>query len=181
MKSILSFISFSIILCACKFYGLTSDYQTLNEAQRKMIVDYHSYDNMTFGYIYKIDGKKLKAEIENRDKVLVYLFTNYCSSDECKPLRVYKEYADRNKYTLFLVMTGYYRLHEILEQKFEEPILSIDYESYDSEKSKDVIRYFTNEIQGHPKDKEKGEYLGSLYFFENGQLAKNVRELPTEN
>jgi hypothetical protein len=145
-----------------------------------MIVDYQSYDKMSPNYIYKIDGKRLKEEIESRNKVLVYLFTNYCSSDACRPLTIYKEYADKNQYTLFLIMKGYYRLHETLEQKYDGPILSIDYAAYDSKKSKDVIRYFKNEMLGHPKDKEKGEYLGSLYFFEKGQLVQNVRELPEE-
>lgn len=165
-------------LQSCSIEGLTNDYKKLNEQQKEKIVALNNFPDAKEGFIYKINGAQLRAELAKHPKALVYTFTNGCTSEHCKPLMVYEAYAKRNGYDLFLVMNGYRELHSTLEQPVSSPLYAIDNDYYNSTYRNRYVTYFTNDMTGKPIREKEGEFLGDLFFFENGKLEKVLRDLP---
>ena len=115
MKKIITIIIISLLLLSCKISGLTNDYSKLTENNKSKIIPLESFENLDVDKIYKISGKQLRSEIAKHEKSLVYIFKNGCTSDLCKPMFVYENYANQNGYTLFLVMEGYGNLEDTFE------------------------------------------------------------------
>jgi len=168
----------SLSSCIISFYGLTNDYDTLSETQKKEVLALKSFEETESKKIYKINAKQLKSELKKHSKSIVYTFQNGCSSKACKPMFVYENYAKNNGYTLFLVMVGYLHLSETLEQNFDSPLFVVDNEYYNEKHKSKYLRYFENELMEKPLDEKPKEYLGSLYFFEKETLKNVYKELP---
>lgn len=117
--------------------------------------------------------------MKNHTKSIVYIFTNGCSSELCKPLAFYEDYATRNGYKLFFVMTGYGSLGETLKQPFTNALFAIDNEYYNKKFSIAYLRYFENDLLKKQLN-EKLEYAGNLYFFEGDKLVRILHELPKD-
>lgn len=174
----LALLAITVLATSCSIQGFTNDYRGLPAEQKERIVPMNNFAEAQEGKIYKVNGAQLRTEIVNHPKALVYVFTNGCTSEYCKPLMVYEHFAKRNNYKLYLVMNGYRALDKTLEQPVSSPLYSIDNDYYHKSWRSLYVNYFTNDLTGKPfKEKEK-EYLGDMYFFENGKLEKVVRELP---
>ncbi|MCG2610899.1 hypothetical protein LZZ90_05215 [Flavobacterium sp. SM15] len=178
-KSILT-LTCALVLLSCSIQGLTNDYSKLNQTEKTKIVALENFEKVDPEHVYKINANQLKQELSKHPKSLVYIFKNGCTSDLCKPMFVYENFANKNGYKLFLVMNGYANLNETLEQRinFKSPLFSIDNEYYKSKYRNTYMRYFENDLQGKPIDAAEGKYLGNLFFFKGNQLEKIERELP---
>ena len=128
--------------------------------------------------IYLVNAPQLKEEINNYPRAIVYIFTNGCTSTYCKPLSVYENYADKNGFKLFLVMSGFSDLDKTMDQEIKSTLFAIDSKYYKCNLGVKYYRYFTNELQGRPIKYKNSEYIGSIYFFKNGNFDKILRELP---
>jgi hypothetical protein len=173
---IFALISFFFFL-SCSTIGITNDYEKLSVEQKESIIPIENFLNLNLENIYKINGSQLKNEIENHEKVLVYIFVNGCKSPMCKPFSVYENYAKKNGYKLFLVMNGYGNLDKSLIQPRQTPLLAIDGDQYNTIYRGSYERQFMNEISGKPRF-PKGKYTGDKFFFNKGKLEKLVWELP---
>lgn len=180
MRKIISTFALSATLLSCSIHGLRSDYSTLSIEDKAKVVPLENFDAVNPEKIYKINATQLKEELAKHSKSLVYVFKNGCTSELCRPMFVYENYAKKNGYKLFLVMEGYGSLHETLDQRnsFTSPLFSIDNEYYNSNYRNTYTRYFENELQGKPIDEKSGDYLGNLFFFKGNQLEKIARDLP---
>jgi len=180
MKKIITIIIISLLLLSCKISGLTNDYSKLTENNKSKIIPLESFENLDIDKIYKISGKQLRSEIAKHEKSLVYIFKNGCTSDLCKPMFVYENYANQNGYTLFLVMEGYGNLEDTFEQRnnFTSQLFSINTDLYDSKYRAVYSRMFENELLGNDINYKPKIYLGNLFFFEGNQLIKIAHELP---
>ena len=180
MKKIIPFILISLLLHSCKISGLTDDYSKLTEHNKLKIIPLESFENLDVDKIYKISGKQLRSEIAKHEKSLVYIFKNGCTSDLCKPMLVYENYANQNGYTLFLVMEGYGNLENTFEQRnnFTSQLFSINTDLYDSKYRAVYSRMFENELLENDINYKPKIYLGNLFFFEGNQLIKIAHELP---
>lgn len=121
---------------------------------------------------------QLKDELKNYPKAIVYVFTNGCKTEYCLPMNVYKSYAETNGYKLYLVMNGYADLNTTLDQKVEVPYFSIDNDYYGVSSRAKYSSYFENELMNLPRETKHKEYLGNLFFFENGEFKNAYKELP---
>lgn len=166
-------------LASCSIQGLTNDYGKLSKKEKQTIVPLESFNNLNIDKIYKINGRQLRVELAKHEKSLVYIFKNGCTSDSCKPMYVYENYAKTNGYKLFLVMDGYANLNETTEQRinFSCPLFSIDNEFYESNNRNKYSRYFENDLQGVATLSKQKEYLGNLYFFNKDELEKIKQNL----
>ena len=180
MKKIFSATIVSLILTSCSISGLTNDYSKLKEEDKVKIVTLESFEDLDTTKIYKISGKQLRSEISKHEKSLVYVFKNGCTSDLCKPMFVYENYAKQNGYQLFLVMEGYGNLDDTLSQRnnFTSQLFSINTDLYDSKFRAVYARMFENELLKKDLNYKSDEYLGNLFFFEGNRLDKVVKELP---
>lgn len=180
MKKIFTTTIVSLILTSCSITGLTNDYSKLKEEDKAKIVTLESFENLDITKIYKISGNQLRAELTKHEKSLVYVFTNGCSSDVCHPMQVYENYAKKNGYQLFLVMSGYGNLDDTLGQRnnFTSILFSINTDFYGSRYRAAYTRMFENELLKKDIDYKSKEYLGHLFFFEGSRLDKIVNDLP---
>ncbi len=164
---------------SCTVYGVTDDYRKLSEEQQQKVVPLVAFTETNNNHIYKVNGKQLREEIQKHPRALVYTFTNGCKSEYCLPMSTYEKYARDNGYQLFLVMQGFGNLNETVQQRspvFTAPLYAMDADYYNSRFSWNFSKYFENDLRAQPR-KTKNEWLGSLYFFENGELVKVARGL----
>lgn len=164
--------------CVIVTTGITNDYGKLDESQKAKITPLENFAQVRPGMIYLINASQLKDEISKYPKSIVYIFTNGCSSEHCKPMSVYENYAEKNGYKLFLVTTGFGNLDETTDQKFKGPLFSIDNKYYNCNFRSKYCRYFENELLDKPIQTKRTEYLGSIYFFKNGKFEKILNDLP---
>lgn len=174
---ILSLIAFTT---SCVVQGWTNDYNKLNESQKKKIIELEKFQNINKDFIYKINGQQLKKELQNHPKSIVYIFSNGCSSNLCKPISVYEDFAIRNGYSLFLVMNGFANLNETLNQTISQVLFVIDNDYYNEKHCYKYTRYFQNELTNKPLKEKNRIFLGNLYFFQGDSLVQILKELPKE-
>lgn len=179
MKKIITLISFGSIITSCAIQGFTNDYKILTDVQKSTIVSLNSFENADdLNKVYKINGAQLREELKSHPKALVYVFKNGCTSEYCKPLYIYENYAKENNYKLFLVMNGYGNMELSTIEASKNPLFSIDNEYYNKNYRTVYIRYFENDMLNKDLKHKDKEYLGNLFFFENGDLKEIRRDLP---
>ena len=177
-KFILAVSMLLLIVSSCQINGLTNDYGKLTPIEKSKIIALKTFENLSKDTIYKINALQLKAELLKYDAAMVYEFTNGCSSEFCRPLKVYEKYAQKHHYKLFLVMNGFANLDRTLSQNFTSPLFAIDGDYYKKSFRSVYTQYFHNELRDKPfKDKE---WLGNLFFFEKGKYIKTLNDLPKE-
>jgi len=179
MKRSILLLFCSIMFSSCAIQGLTNDYNGLSENQKETIVPLKSFDETTdLDKIYKINGYQLQEELKKYPKAMVYVFKNGCTSEYCKPLYFYENFANQNNYKLFLVMNGYANLEISTVEASKSPLFSIDNDYYKKKYRTTYTRFFQNDMLGRDLKSKEDEYLGQLFFFENGKLASIERDLP---
>ncbi|AWA29052.1 hypothetical protein HYN48_02535 [Flavobacterium magnum] len=180
MKKLL-LIGAILSLQGCAIYGLTDDSGKLSKEQKAMIVATADFNAKQPNKIYAINGKALRAELQKYPKSLVYVFTNGCGAESCKPLMTYDNYARKNNIKLFLVMNGYGNLDYTLAVPHPEPLYAIDNDYYNCTFRGTYTRHFENDLTGKPTRQKNTEgWQGSLYLFDYGQLEKTLIDLPLE-
>lgn len=180
MKKVFLLLAFTGIASACTVQGWTNDYDKLNETQKQKIAEFHNFKAVSRDSIYKINGQQLREELKNHPKSIVYLFSNGCTSELCRPLSVYEDYAVKNGYQLFLVMNGYTNLDATLKQPVSGVLYVIDNDYYKERLNYKYTRYFENDLTNKPLNEKAGKYSGNLYFFERDTLLQILRDLPKE-
>lgn len=179
MKKVLTLIVLAITITSCAIQGFTNDYNKLTEEQKSTVISLNSFDTVTdLNKIYKINGSQLKEELKKHPKAMVYVFKNGCTSEYCKPLYFYENFANQNNYKLFLVMNGYADLEISTVEASKSPLFSIDNDYYKKKYRTTYTRFFQNDMLGRDLKFKEDEYLGQLFFFENGKLASIERDLP---
>ena len=166
-----------LLMSSCHIKGITNDFNKLNPIEKSKIVHLQTFENLDLNKIYIINASQITHEITKHNKVLVYIFTNGCSSKSCKPLFVYENYAKANGYQLFLVMNGFANLDKTLNQPRHSPLCAIDSEYYNTIYRGSYEKQFMNEISGISKD-ENRKFLGDLFIYSNGKFDKILWELP---
>lgn len=166
------------ILTSCKITGLTNDYGKLTPIEKSKIISLKTFENLSKDTIYKINALQLKNELLKYDAAMVYEFTNGCSSEFCRPLKIYEKYAQKHHYKLFLVMNGFANLDKTLSQNFTSPLFVIDGGYYKKRFRSVYTQYFDNELRDKPfKDKD---WYGGIFLFEKGRYIKTLNDLPKE-
>lgn len=178
MKQLFFWFGALLILNSCIVQGFTNDYGKLNDSEKAFIHDFEGFSVVESRTIYEINGKALRAKLKNHPKSIVYKLSNGCSSEYCKPLLVYENFAKAHDCQLFIVMSGYANLYKTMEQPFNSPLYAIDTDYYETKISYIYNRYFENDFLGLETKAKQGDYLGSLYFFEGDSLVEVRRELP---
>ncbi len=179
MKKAIALSSFVLLLYSCTIQGFTNDYKKLTDEQQNSIVALDSFEGeKDLDKIYKINGSQLREELKKHSRAFVYVFKNGCTSEYCKPLYVYENFAKENNYKLFLVMNGYANLQLSKQEVSNTPLYSIDNEYYNKKIRTTYIRYFENDMLGRDLKYRDKEYYGNLFFFEDGELTSIHRDLP---
>ena len=179
-KVIATLLSFIVFTSSCVVQGWTNDYDKLSDAHKNKILTLKTFQDTRSEFIYKVNGQQLREELRNHSKSIVYIFSNGCSSDLCKPIAVYEDFALRNGYKLFLVMNGFANLDATLKQPHGNILFAMDNYYYNEKINYKYSRYFENDLMSRPLNEKSGAYAGSLYFFEGDALTQILMELPKE-
>ncbi len=180
MKKFFTLLSLLFLLNACGLVsigGFSDDFDKLTDEQKTMVTSFKANRPTDKNKIYVINAVELRTELKKYPKALVYTFANGCSSEFCKPLYVYENWAKKNDYKLFLVMTSYFNVGYTLRESFDSQLFVMDSNYFGKNLARRYVGYFKNELKGL-KYNAKEDWSGSLYFFENGEFVKNLRELP---
>ena len=176
---IMMFILPILFLISCSIRGFTNDYGKLTPKEKSKIIQLKKFENLSQDTIYKINAIQLKEELLKYDFAMVYEFTNGCSSEFCRPLVVYENYAKKHHYKLFMVMNGFANLDKSLGQNFTSPLFAIDGDYYKKRIRAVYTQYFDNELRSKPlKDKD---WMGGIFLFEQGRYVKTLSDLPKED
>lgn len=178
MRKIFVILSLVVFTYSCVVEGWTNDYNTLNEFQKKKITAIEDFRDLKKGLIYKINGQQLREELKNHPKSIVYIFSNGCSSELCKPISVYEEFAMQNEYHLFLIMNGFTNIESTLKQSFTSVLFVMDNEYYNEKRNYKYSRYFENDLLKRSLKEKNNKYSGNLYFFQGDSLVQILKELP---
>jgi len=180
MKKFFTLLSLLFLLNSCSLAsigGLSDDYNKLTDEQKSMVVSFEPDQPTDKNKIYVINAVELRTELKKYPKALVYTFANGCSSEFCKPLYVYENWAKKNDYKLFLVMTSYFNLDYTLAESFQSQLYVMDSNYFGKQLARKYVGYFQNELKGL-KYNAKEDWNGGLFFFKNGEFVNNLNELP---
>src|SRR5690606_4354132 len=180
MKKHFALFSLLFLLNSCSLVsigGFSDDYNKLTDEQKAMVVSFEPNRPTDKNKIYVINATELKQEVKKYPKALVYTFANSCSSEFCKPLYVYENWAKENDYKLFLVMVSYANIEETLLQNISSQLYVIDSNYYGNGPFGKYVGYFENELKSLDI-KTKENWNGGLFFFKNGKFVNNLMELP---
>lgn len=171
-------LAFCFSLCSCvQVRGLGDDYKHLTPYEKTLIQPFKKDVALKMSRVYKTDATTLLDALKEYPKALVYVYTVGCVGDACKPLTVYEEYANKNGYKVFFVLTSYKDLDIALLEPRNTPLFVIDSDYYGNKLVRAYVNDFENELKGRDR-KAKGEYEGGLLFYENGVYQKSYFYLP---
>lgn len=178
MKKIVIYFFICFILVSCvQVRGLGDDYKHLTSFEKTLIEPFNKETELLQSKVYKTNAVNLLDALKDYPKAFVYVYTVGCTGDTCKPLTVYEEYAKKNGYKVFFVLTSYMDLDIALLEPRNAPLLVIDSKHYGNKLFRAYINDFQNELKGKDR-KAKSEYEGGLLFYENGVYKKSYKELP---
>ena len=149
-----------------------SAYEYLTEEQQDKIVKFESTNaSLDKNKIYEISGSQLKDLIKSNERSMIYIFTSGCKSEDCVPLSVMENYAQKNNYHLYLVLSDYNKLELTTSQKINSQLYSINADSYNLKNSTKYLRAFKKDL--HYYDVSGGEkFVGNILFFKKDSLVE---------
>ena len=172
-------IAFCFCLCSCvQVRGLGDDYKYLSPFEKSLVVPFNKEKKLLKSRVYKTNATTLLDDLKDYPKAFVYVYTVGCVGDACKPLTVYEEYANKNGYKVFFVLTSYKDLDIALLEPRNTPLFVIDSDYYGNKFVRGYVDDFKNELKGKDR-KAKGEYEGGLLFYKNGVYQKSHFYLPS--
>lgn len=167
-------VLFSLVLfSSCLIQFVTTNYYSeLDDASKQKIEKLERFNDLNEDKIYEITAPQLLNELKTREKSLVYIFKNGCSSENCLPLSTIQHYAEENDMTAYLIMNGYYHLDHSLDQTFKGPLFSINADHYESLKTEVYGKKFRRELGYYDLlEQTDKKYLGNYYFFKKDSLV----------
>lgn len=179
MKS-LSILALLLLCTSCiQIVGITSDYKKLDPAALSYISTYTAGKDTIPNHFYTVTGEQIRQQIEQQNKVLVYVFSNGCTGLTCYPLATFKRWADENEYKIYFVTTGYYNMEATFYQQVNTPLYIIDHKAYNTNmKGKYRKRFLLDLLQNETNAQAlvKNNYA-SVYAFEKGKLTQHTNDL----
>jgi len=163
------FFSF-FIFSSCGINGITNDFDELSDSEKMMVTQLSSFNNLNNDLIYEISGSQLLEELKSKDKSLVYIFANGCSSNLQNYLDQIEYYAEEYGYNLYLVMSGFSRLEATTSQSLNSPLFAISAEQYETKKSRKYLNAFRKDLGYDDFVSEHGRH-GAYMFFEGDSLV----------
>jgi len=178
MIKLVAYLLISFSICSCvQVRGIGDDYKHLTSFEKSLVESYNKEKRLLKSRVYKTNAATLLETLQEYPKAFVYVYTVGCVDDTCKPLNVYEDYANKNGYKAFFVLTSYKDLDIALLEPRDSPLFVIDSDYYSNKLFRAYVGDFENELKGRDR-KAKDEYEGGLLFYENGVYKKTYSYLP---
>lgn len=171
---------FSILLVAFSFTscvqiaGLTSGYSHLSKQQQEKVVKYRGRisDIQDYSFVYAVTVEQVKDFVSTHEKVIVYDYTPFCTSDNCVSPEKLKEFCNGKGAELLIISNTYDDLFPSLTPQI--PMLIIDTDEYGTKRRSKYIDAFYHTLLG----KSQKEINFALYhYFYKGMYLESSRDL----
>lgn len=158
--------------CAIKgnFAGLYSYYHKMQAQKPNFYVAYNSGTSVCDlprphqPQVYLTRGLDLKKCLNTSSKTVVYIWGPKCKSKICIPLELLQQKCRAQNIDLYVVAEYYDNEQMDYNYPLTHPILGIDTEYYQSDRTAKYLSAFVYDLTGAPPTENK--YL----YFENGQF-----------
>ena len=165
-----------ILLSSCIIQIVNgNEYDSLTVKQKGVIHKLESFDSLKPKHIYEITGKQLLEELKTKEKSLVYIFANHCTSKTCIPISTIENYAKENHLNFYPVMISYYQLDYTLKQQITGSLFSINNNYYNEKKERKYVEKFRKDIGYYSFSNNK--YLGGYIYFKADKIIDIKRML----
>jgi len=158
--------------------GIGDDHKYLTPFEKSLVEPFNKDKKLLKSRVYKTNAATLLDALKEYPKAFVYVFNVGCTGDACKPLPVYEDFAKKNGYKVFFVLTSYKDLTIALTDPRTEPLLVIDSDYYGNKLFRAYVSDFENELRGRDRKFREDSYE-SLHFYENGKYKGSYYYLPT--
>lgn|SRR5690606_38489868 len=169
-------ICFSVSSCV-QMRGIGDDYRHLTPFEKSLVEPFNKDKKLLKSRVYKTNATTLLDVLKDYPKAFVYVYTVGCVDDACKPLTVYEDYAKKNGYKVFFVLTSYKDLDIALLEPRTSPLFVIDSDYYGNKLFRAYVSDFENELRGRDR-KFKEDSYESLHFYEKGIYKTSYDYLP---
>ena len=163
MKHLSLLLLLSATLTSCGLIEINGiSYSGLSKASKERIlkcdkpIDSLSCD----GNVYQISAQQLKEHLQKHENVILYQYLSYCSNKDCISPYAAEKISNIFGFDFCIVADVYTRLFWITN--IESPILTIDFDIYNTQNWKKLSRRFYDELTGVTKDERK--WYRFLYF-----------------
>lgn len=172
---ILFFYCLSYILASCGIYINDDGYKFLsyNEKSHVMPLSGSINEIKNDGNIYKINVAQMQDFLRSHDKVIIYEYLSFCTSDHCLLPSAIEEKCTKYGITMCIVLESYANAFEI--PKMQSPLLIVDKDNYTKKR---YCTQFFNELTGTTY-KTRG--YGRYYFFKYGKYVKCIDDITKED
>lgn len=167
----------SLFLHSCIQIVNGNGYEYLSKEQHEKIVKFNpTITTFDKDKIYEVTADQLKNLLKKHDKSIVYIFTSGCSSDYCVPISKMEDFAQKNEYKLFLILSSYHRLELTTSQKISNQVFSINTDSYDSKNNSKCLKAFRKELKYYEVSMGQ-RYIGDVLVFNKDSLVEIRRSV----
>lgn len=175
MKRSLFFCCFAYILASCGIYINDDGYRFLSDKEKSHVKTLSRSINEieNDGNVYKINISQMQDFLNSHDKVIIYEYLSYCSSDHCILPSAIEEKCTDYGITTCIVLESYANAFAI--PKMQSPLLIVDKSNY---QKKRYCTQFFNELTG-TTFKTRG--YGRYYYFKNGKYVKCIDDIMKED
>ena len=182
MKNLILFSLFALLgltSCELHIYGLTNDYNKLDDMHKSMVKEFKGSQNASAGYVFKIVADDLKSEFQKSKRSILANLPKTCGEqDYIDFFEEVEELSKQEDLQVFILMHTYERFPALSKAKPNFPIYVIDNDRY---KRKFQTRYkdvFFTDLTGKKFNKKnRSEYLFNTYLLFEGIEYKGVAEL----
>ena len=175
---ILSILLMVFTITSCiQISGLTSGYSHLSKQQKERVVKLKGQisDIQDRSNVYAVTVEQVREFLSTHEKVIVYDYTPFCTSDNCVSPNWLKEFCDEKGAELLVIANIYDDLFQSLSPHF--PMLIIDVDEYGTKRRSKYIDAFYNPLLG----KSQKEINYALYhYFHKGmymESSNNIKDI----
>lgn len=156
--------------------GLTSGYSHLSQKQQERVVkcDGRISDIQDYSYVYEVTVAQVKEFLSTHEKVIVYDYTPFCTSDNCvSPIRL-KQFFHEKGLELLVISNIYDDIFKSLSPHY--PMLMIDADEHGTNRRSKYIDAFYISLLG--KTQKEINYALYHYFYKGMYVAsfKNIED-----
>lgn len=178
---ILSILLMVTAITSCiQISGLTSGFSHLTKQQQERVVAYKGRiaDIHDYSYVYAVAVEQVKEFLSTHEKVLVYDFTPFCTSDNCISPDKLKDLCSEKGVELLVISNIYDDIFQSLSPRF--PMLIINMDEYGTKRRSKYIDAFYVPLLG--KNQKEIDYALYHYFYKGTYLGsfksiKDIKEL----
>lgn len=175
------FLFFIVTSCLIQITGFTSNYKNVKLGSPQLIKKIHP-DHLICEAAYSdsckvvlVNGKQLKSCIQEKDRVILYIWDGNCSSSYCYGLDRVQAYLNEKGIALYVVAEYYDQQLLNAFYNLQYPIFGIDTEYYNTNLIGKYVKKFLADLSIKKQDSNRMIYLEKGKFVKTFQILEKIQ------